>query len=56
MPRYTFAVDTGGRDYEVNVVADNPKAAHKAAWASLSDDQKDAACSLECVDESPIGE
>lgn len=42
---YTFAVEPWG--YDVSVIADNEKAAHKLAFESLSEQAKD---NCECLD------
>jgi hypothetical protein len=50
MRTYIFAVDPSGK--EIAVKAASEKEAHLAAWNSLTDDEKNAAACLECVDET----
>lgn len=50
MRTYIFVVDPSGK--EITVKAASEKAAHRAAWESLTDDEKNAVACLECVDET----
>jgi hypothetical protein len=47
---FVFVVDPSGK--EITVTAASEKAAHRAAWESLTDDEKNATACLECVDET----
>jgi hypothetical protein len=49
MSKFTFYVE--GVGIYVEAVAESEKLAHRAAWQSLTDEQKDAAACLDCVDE-----
>lgn len=51
MTKQFLIVDSGNLGVHVWVAADNERAAHKAAWAGLTNDQRDACEGLECVDE-----
>jgi hypothetical protein len=46
---YTFADDNLG-DFEWTVEAATDKEARALAWAALTDEQRDRAASIECVD------
>jgi|TARA_R110000868_G_scaffold63120_2_gene190269 hypothetical protein len=48
MSKYTFYVE--GCGIELSVTADSEKSAHKMAWAMLSDEQKNSAACLDCVE------
>lgn len=51
MSKFTYYVD--GLDIEVSAVAATQREAHKLAWASLTDEQKNAARCLEWIDTQP---
>ena len=48
MRTYIFAVDPS--DKEITVKAASEKEARRAAWESLTDAERDAAASLECIE------
>jgi hypothetical protein len=49
--KFTFYVD--GLGIEVSAISDDVNKAHKLAWASLTDEQRDAAGGLDWIDEVP---
>lgn len=50
--QYIFVVEPFG--FEVQVQAKSSKEAHKLAWESLTDEQKDNCEYLECVDTDEV--
>ena len=54
MTKYTFGIEAGNKEYEVEAIAENEKAARKLAWAGLTDDQRNAVSSMDCVEEEPL--
>ena len=48
---YTFYAD--GLNIEVEAQGDSEAQAHRAAWAALTDEQRNACACLDCVDERP---
>lgn len=52
MKKYTYTVEPWG--FEVSVVAETQKEAHKKAWESLTDAQKDNCECLDWIDEEVV--
>ena len=51
MPKFTFVDDDGNLgDWSVSVEAPTEREARKIAWASMSDEQRDACGCLDCID------
>jgi hypothetical protein len=53
MEQYVFVDGNGNINFEVTVTATNEREARKLAWATLTDEQKDACGFLDCVDVLP---
>ena len=50
---YLYSAEVGRSVIQKWVQGNNPATARKAFWASLTDEQKDASESIECIDERP---
>lgn len=51
MTIFTFVIDPTGE--EIKVTAATEKEAHRKAWESMTDEQKNSCACLDCVDEIP---
>lgn len=55
MKKFTYFVEGIGGG-EISVEAETPKEAHKKAWESLTDEQRDACIGLDWIDTEEVAQ